>query len=362
MGQLKYELVMNYIKNEVVNGNLKKGDKIFSESQLMEMFYVSRHTVRQAMARLTEEGYITTQHGKGSFVQWEEKDAGASARTGKTIMVMVSYLNNHILPDIIQKIEAKCSQYGYDMILRCTHNKVMQERECLNKVLSEGVCGVIAEPCKTALPALNADLYGEIRQRGIPVVFIHGYFNKETDDYVVVDDVKAGYDACKKLIEAGHTRIGGVFKSDDIQGHKRYQGMMEALKEQGIRPEENNIIWLSTEDQLVILKDEHLQDGLFRRLQNVTASVCYNDDMAIALANSLFRAGVSIPEDHSIVSFDNTQYGSAYRVAISSMGHPCGEIGKLAFDGLEAKWANPQSSYRRVLQVEYHEKKSIKVI
>lgn len=360
MAELKYALIMNYIKNEIVNGNLKKGDKIYSESKLMEKFCVSRQTVRQAMGRLLEEGYIITLHGKGSFVQWEEEDTSSQPPTDHNIMVMVSYLNNHILPSIIQKIENRCSDRGFDMVLRCTHNRVMQERECLRKVLNEGFCGLIAEPAKSALPSPNADLYEAIRQKGIPIIFMHGFFDEKHDDYVVVDDARAGYEACEQLIAAGHTRIGGVFKSDDIQGLRRYQGMMQALCDHHLKVDERCILWLSTEDQLAIFKDEHLQDGYFKRLQQVTATVCYNDDMAIAVADSLFRSGISIPDHHSIVSFDNTQYGSAYRVPISSMGHPCGEIGNLAFDGLEAKWKDPSCVYQTVLDVEYHEKQSVK--
>lgn len=293
-------------------------------------------------------------------MQWEEEDTSSQPPTDHNIMVMVSYLNNHILPSIIQKIENRCSDRGFDMVLRCTHNRVMQERECLRKVLNDGFSGLIAEPAKSALPSPNADLYEAIRQKGIPIIFMHGFFDEKHDDYVVVDDTRAGYEACEHLIAAGHTRIGGVFKSDDIQGLRRYQGMMQALCDHHIKVDERCILWLSTEDQLAIFKDEHLQDGYFKRLQQVTATVCYNDDMAIAVADSLFRAGISIPDHHSIVSFDNTQYGSAYRVPISSMGHPCGEIGDLAFDGLEAKWSDPSSVYQTVLDVEYHEKQSVK--
>ena len=362
MAALKYELIMDYIKNEIVNGNLKKGDKIYSESKLMQKFNVSRQTVRQAMGHLLDEGYIITQHGRGSFVQWEEQTPVNVSGSDRNIIVMVSYLNNHILPEIIQQIETKCAQKDYNMILRCTHNKVMQEYECLCKVLKDGACGVIAEPAKTALPSPNLALYQAIRKKGVPVIFIHSYFDALKDDYVIVDDMESGYHACEKLIAAGHTQIGGVFKSDDIQGHKRYQGMLQALCDHHIKVDEKYILWLSTEDQLVVFKDKNLQDAYFERLKNVTATVCYNDDTAIAVADSLFRMGISVPDAHSIVSFDNTQYGDAYRVPISSMGHPCGKIGKLAFEGLEVKWNNPEYQYQKVLQVDYHEKQSIKPI
>lgn len=362
MAERKYELIMNYIKNEIYNGTFSAGQKIYSESKLMNKFNVSRHTVREALSKLAQEGVINTVHGKGSFVLWEEPQVALTNQMNNTIMVMVSYLNNHTIPDIIQKIEKKCSENGYNMILKCTHNKIYVEKECLKSALEEKVCGIIAEPAKTALPSPNKTMYNLLRERGVPIVFIHGCFDTEKDDYVIVNDVRAGYDACMKLIEAGHKHISAVFKSDDIQGHMRYLGMMKALYENQINIDEDDILWLSTSDEKVILNHNKFKEKFFERLLNTSATVCYNDDMAIAVADTLFGLKVAIPEEHSIVSFDDTQYGSAYRVPISSMGHPYGKIGELAFEGLLKKIQQPESEFREMLNVEFVPKNSIKKI
>ena len=161
------------------------------------------------------------------------------------------------------------------------------------------------------------------------------------------------------LIENGHTKIAGVFKLDDIQGHKRYEGMIKALCEMNLEIDERNILWLSTEDQKVILKDPTLRKLYFKRLASCTASICYNDDMAIAVADDLFEMGIQIPSQHSIVSFDNTPYGDAYRVPITSIEHPYGKIGELAFTSLLEKIKDNTKVQQHRIEVSLVKKQSV---
>ncbi|MEG1967025.1 MAG: GntR family transcriptional regulator [Clostridia bacterium] len=357
--QLKYELVMNYIKNEIYNGTLKEGDKLYSEYQLIEKFSVSRHTVREALLRLAQEGFITTAQGKGSFVAPPQQETHRFPPSSKMIAVIAAYMNNHTFPPIMDQIQQSARKNGYTVTISCTHNKVMQERECLKLLMESDVAGVIVEPSKSALPCLNDDLYGRLRARGIPVVFFHGFYHADTDDYVVVDDILAGYTATKHLLNRGHRNIGGVFKSDDIQGVYRYFGMMRALAEQDMFIEERNILWMSTQDEKIMMHDHHIKQVLLERLKQCSATICYNDDMAIQLADQLLQDGIRIPKQHSIISFDNTKYGSAYRVPITSMNHPYGELGSVLMEAFWQKLKNPNDKIQIRLTVELVEKATV---
>ncbi len=353
---------MNYIKNEISIGTLRLGDMIYSESQLMKKFNVSRHTVRAALNKLTAENIIYTEHGKGSFVKWEESFSGVEIKTSKTIYVIVSYLNNHLKPQIVDAIENLASRSGYNIILKCTHNRVFKERQCLIDITNTDIAGVIIEPSKSALPSINLDLYEQLNKRRIPIVFIHGCISGFSDNYVVANDEKAGYDAAMHLINNGHKMISGVFKSDDIQGLLRYKGMMRAIVHSGLEPDENEIFWLSTQDEKEIIQNKVLHNEYFKRLEKTTATICYNDDIALIIADILFEQGLSVPENHSLVSFDNTPFGDAYRVSITSMDHPKAEIGRYAFEGLMELMQNPNENYRRMIDVDIVVKNSVKKI
>lgn len=362
MREHKYSLIMDYIKNEILNGTLKAGDKVDSESQLMKKFNVSRHTAREALTRLGQEGYIQTEHGKGSFVRNIGENRKEKNSISDTIIMIVSYLNNQTVPDIIQKIEKKVSEKGYNILLYCTYNKIFKEKEILQRIAKENIVGVIAEPSKSALPFINKPFYENMKEKGIPVLFFHGYHDETEDDYVVVDDVDAGYKATKYLIQAGHREIAGIFKSDDIQEQKRYQGMMKAFYEYDLEMNEEQIIWMSTEDEKIILKDHTLKNRYLKRILESTAAVCYNDFIALNIADFLEESGKSIPEDYSVISFDNTLFGDAYRVPITSLDHPKGALGEVVAEKFFEKLEHPEQKIQVKMKVDVIEKQSVKQI
>lgn len=359
MKEHKYSLIMDYIKNEILNGSLKTGDKVDSESRLMKRFDVSRATVREALMRLAQEGYIQTEHGKGSFVRDFKPDTKEQKSGQETIVVIVSYLNNQTKPSIIQKIEQKASEKGYNLLLYCTYNKVFKEKEILQRVMKEDVAGIIVEPSKSALPFINQPLYEQIRQQGIPVLFFHGCHDEKTEEYVIVDDLDAGYKAAQYLIDAGHTNIAGIFKSDDIQEQKRYEGMMKALYENDLEIDENQILWMSTEDEKIILRNASLLSGYLSRILNSTAVICYNDFLAFRVADFLEENGKQIPEDYSIIGFDNTLFGDSYRVPITSLDHPKGKLGEMIADKFFEKLQHPEIKVQVKMKVDIVEKKSV---
>jgi len=360
--KLKYQLVIDYIQNEIWNGTYKHGDKLQSEKQLMDMFSISRQTVREAMMRLSQEGLIQTLHGKGSFYISSEQKPLVQPVNRASIAVVAAYINNHTMPPIIDKIQQTARANGYSVSISCTHNTVIQERQCLLEALAGYASGVILEPSKSALPSLNDDLYQKFRERKIPLIFIHGCHHIDTDDYVMVDDEQAGYAVGMHLIKMGHSKVGGIFKSDDMQGPLRYHGVLRALIEQGVNIDERKIIWLATQDEKTLMHDHATQRIILARLKECTAVVCYNDDSAIQLADFMIGEGISVPQNLSIISFDNTRYGSAYRVPITSIDHPYGLIGKIAIESLLAKIQSYNDLQQHMLKTILIEKASVSLL
>ena len=75
--------------------------------------------------------------------------------------------------------------------------------------------GIIAEPTKSGLPNPNLDLYRQIMEQGIPVIFINSYYPELKAPHVSLDDKMAGKMATKYLIQCGHREIAAIFKADD---------------------------------------------------------------------------------------------------------------------------------------------------
>src|SRR5699024_7521004 len=126
---------------------------------------------------------------------------------------------------------------------------VEKERMILKEFIrTQSVDGVIAETVKSGLPSPNMELYMELQKMGIPVLFVNSFYKELDIPHISMDDQRAGYLAARHLIECGHTKIGGIFKADDGQGHLRYAGYTEALMEKDIKVRGEKVIWIDSEE------------------------------------------------------------------------------------------------------------------
>ena len=227
--QKKYERIVSWVQEEIANGSLHRGDKLPSENDLMERFGVSRQTVRRAMEELASSGVAEGRRGSGTYVTVNTRRyAGKEIR----IAVMLTYVDTYIFPSIIKGIESVFSREGCTLQIAMTDNAVEKERMLLKEFIhTQSVDGIIAETVKSALPNPNMELYREVESLGIPVLFVNSYYKELAIPHISMDDRRAGYLAAKHLAECGHTRIGGIFKADDGQGHLRYAGYTDALME-----------------------------------------------------------------------------------------------------------------------------------
>lgn len=331
INQPKYKLLMEYIIQYIKNGDLKHNDKIFSENELMDRFSISRHTVRTAIGKLVNDGWLYKQQGKGTFVS----DPSAHLKSnGKLIGVVTTYLKDYIFPDIISGIEKILSENNYSIILGNTNNKIEKERMVLTNLLNNHLDGLIIEPTKSVFSNPNQDIYQQFINRGIPIVYIHGHYNNIPGSYIEEDDILAGYIATKHLVQQGHTNIGGIFKSDDIQGHGRYEGFVNCLREFDLPISEKGIMWFSTEDIDTLYHDEAYSKMMIERLSNCTAIVCYNDQVALRMLEIFKQEGLKVPNNYSMVSFDNSNIAQTSEVKLTTVAHPKSILGSKAASSL----------------------------
>lgn len=321
----KHELLSKWIEDNIADNSFSKGTKIPSENELATKFAISRQTVRQAIGNLVAKGILIREQGSGTYVN----RSIVSPITEKTnrIGVITTYLDDYIFPTIIHGIEEVLTSNGYTLSLGITHNKTSDEENCLLKMIQSGVDGLIIEGTKTALPNTNAFLYNKLAEKKIPMVFINGYYNDYNGSYVIMDDVKAGETLTNILIERGHKRIAGIFKSDDMQGAKRYEGMQTSLKKHNIFRDDSSILWYTTED-FKYLFDGCMDKMILERFKDITAIVCYNDLVAAEMIQLLKRNNLYVPFDISLVSFDNSFLAKQIVYNLTSAVYPFKKLGK----------------------------------
>jgi GntR family transcriptional regulator of arabinose operon len=335
----KHELLSKWIEENIANNTFSPGTKIPSENELATRFAISRQTVRQSLGNLVSKGILIREQGSGTYVN--NKIVPTIRQETKRIGVITTYLDDYIFPTIIHGIEEVLTSNGYTLSLGITHNKTSDEENCLIKMMESGIDGLIIEGTKTALPNTNVSLYNKLIESRIPMVFINGYYNDYKGSYVVMDDVKAGETLTNILIEKGHRRIGGIFKSDDIQGSKRYEGMQKSKRNHNVSRDDSLILWYTTEDFKYFF-DGSMDKMILERFKDITAIVCYNDLVAAEVIQLLKRNNISVPNDISLVSFDNSFLAKQIVYNLTSAVYPFKKIGKKSAQLLLQSIQNPQ--------------------
>ena len=221
------------------------------------------------------------------------------------------------------------TEQGYTLSLGITYNNSLNEEQSLLQMIQSGIDGLIIEGTKSALPNINEDLFEYIKKQRIPLVFINGFCSGPNNSYVVMDDVQAGEMVTEILIKNGHKEIGGIFKSDDIQGIRRFKGMIRMAKKHNIPINDRSILWFTTED-LEFLNNGSMDQVIFDRFKSCTGVVCYNDETASWFIEILKKEKVKVAEDISLVSFDNSFLAKEIFCNLTSVDYPSKTIGKLA--------------------------------
>ena len=174
-------------------------------------------------------------------------------------------------------------------------------------------------------PSLGRELLETLRAVGVPVLFFHGtYMNLEGYPYAIDDNEGGGRLLADYLISKGHRNIGGIFKSDDMQGPLRYSGVVAALAERNMAFSDTSFCWYETEIRKDLLESENtsfIERCIRDWLRDCSAIVCYNDEIAYTLIRNLISKGIDVPSEIAVVSFDNSLYSRIEPVPITSLGH-----------------------------------------
>ena len=336
MDEFKYLNIVEWAKEYIKTNHLHEGAKFYSEKELCDIHGVSRQTVRQALMTLENENIIVRRRGSGTFIKSAAK---TTVPSNITVGVISTYFSDYIFPSIVTGIEKVLKENDVVMQLSITHNQVADETRALKTMLSQDVNGLIIEPSKSALPNPNMALYEKIKQMNIPVVFFNAKYPWADSPCVAMDDVAAGRIVTEHLWEIGHRRISGIFALDDIQGHKRYSGYMETLLKHNSPAAEQNVLWYSTNERKSFFSVS--EDRILNLLNNSSAVVCYNDNIAVSLLSFCKKHGIRVPDDISIVGIDNAKLSRICEVPLTTATHPHQLLGETAAQKLMEAISDP---------------------
>ncbi|MRH41678.1 substrate-binding domain-containing protein [Aquibacillus halophilus] len=329
--QTKYNIVKQAIMSKILDGTYQPHQKINSESEMMKQFGVSRHTVRLAIGDLVNQGWLYREQGAGTFCADRSKDENtATGVNQKNIALITTYISDYIFPSIIRGAESYLSQHGYNVTLFSTNNDHEKERRFLETILTQHFDGVIVEPTKSALSNPNINYYLNFERQNIPYIMINAYYDELEPLSISLDDEKGGFIQTEHLIELGHTNIVGLFKNDDLQGKNRLKGYLKAHRTHGIVINPNSIVTYNTEEKFDKPVEALRQILSVSKSESPTAIVCYNDELALKLLDVIRERNLQVPDDISIVGFDDSFVASVSEVKLTTIKHPQSDMGEMA--------------------------------
>ena len=325
----KYQTIADTLRAHIQAGKYANADTLPSEFAIAQEYQVSRQTVRHALNILAQDGLIATRQGSGSHII----RAAPVTSSRHSVAVIVTYISDYVFPGILREIEDVLSQQECTFIIYATRNQVANERKILSRLLDQPVDGIIVEATKSALPNPNLDLYQKIMAGNTPLVFIHGYYPDLPEPHFVLDaNYDGGLALARYLADRGRARIGGIFKSDDIQGHRRYAGYAAGLRERGLELRDQDVFWFSTGAKETFLSgdDTPIRAFLDTALGTVDSFICYNDEIAYFFEQQLQKRGFRIPADVALVSFDDSNLCQLSPIPITSLSHGGENAGRTA--------------------------------
>lgn len=246
-----------------------------------------------------------------------------------TIGVIVPDFTNYFCSTILSSIEESASEYGYNLIVCNIAENLDKELKYLQAVQEMRVDGIIIMHQKT-----DERILSFIESASMPILFSCVRSPLPDRFSVLINDYQAAWDATEYLIGLGHRRIAflGGDLEDVTSGQSRYQGYLDALSKAGIplNPDFVKFGNYKQESGRIRMK-EILEQGAGERPTVVFAA---SDDMAVGAMNCILDYGLRIPEDISIMGFDDSLIAKAVRPMLTSMHQPARELGRTSLEYL----------------------------
>ncbi|AKI97043.1 LacI family DNA-binding transcriptional regulator [Kosmotoga pacifica] len=246
----------------------------------------------------------------------------------KTIGLIISDIRNPFFLDVMHGVESVLFPRGYKFIVCSINENLEREAVYLNWLMEHGVEGILASPLTTVSGKHNGRLYKKIARLGIPVVFYDRLIQSvENFDSVVLDNETAIADGAFYLTRKGHKKIGICLARRGLYTiEERYKGFKKAVE----------LLRIETKPEWII-EGKHPLDNSFEKLRKLfnseerpTAIISTNHPMTRTILKAARACGLKIPEDISVLGFDDLIENELMSPPITTIRQPVMEIGRIA--------------------------------
>ena len=290
---------------------------------------VSPSTRSRVRAAIDELGYVRSESAR-------QLRAGSS----NLVALLVLDISNPFFVDVARGVEDAVREQGLGVMLCNSDQDAEAESLYLSLFAEQRVRGALITPTDPA----NLDAF---RRHGIPHVLVDRVLDRAAGCSVSVDDVTGGELAVRHLLDSGHSRIAYVSGPAHLaQCRDRRLGAQQALAAAGLDAEALTVIEVPALDAAA---GRDAGARLLGRRQRPTAVFCANDLLALGVLQSVFGAGVRVPEDLALVGYDDIEFAAAAAVPLTSVRQPAFRIGRSAARLLLEETSGEQHEHERVV-------------
>ncbi len=257
----------------------------------------------------------------------------------KLMGLLISEITNPFFPELIQNFEDIAVRNGYDVLISSTSNDPVRMEVCIRRLLERKVEGVAVMTF-----GIEAPLLDRLADRAIPLVFVDMTLNSPLSSTLVVDYQTGIGEGVEHLRAQGHTEIG--FVSGPLRQRSaalRKEAFHHALAAAKLVEESS---WL--------VEGDHTLEGGMAAMEKLlhlkprpTAVMCSNDMTAIGALRTLAKHGVRVPEDISIIGFDNIHLAEFVYPALTTIQMSRRDLAHGAFGALESAVASTSEETRQ---------------
>lgn len=235
-----------------------------------------------------------------------------------TVGLFLSSIQGDFYQKLVQAIHLQCKIAGYMLNIYVSNENTGEE--IYGMILSSGVEGAIIMN-----ESLTDDYIERIARTRMPMVFIDREQCGEYISSVTVDNYSGAGLGMEYLIKQGHRRIGYIHGIENGDDANRFQAYLDTLEKYNL-PVEEEIILDGRFEEIIAFNE--ICQMVLRGVELPDAFFCANDEMAWGCIKALSTVGISVPEQVSVLGFDNTTLAAYYQPALTTVGNPVVELGE----------------------------------
>jgi LacI family transcriptional regulator len=237
--------------------------------------------------------------------------------TSRTLGLVVPDVSNPFFTEVARGVEDAASKRDYAVFLCNSDESTVKEDRYINVLIEQQVRGVLITPADN-----KADRLDVMRERGISVTLLDREIQGQMQCSVSVDDINGGQIAIEYLASLGHKNIAWVCGPESIpQVSDRGAGVVKAAKIANVKIETVRVALMNT------IQGEEAARKIIALDKKPTAIFCANDLLALGVIRILSANKVKVPDQMSVLGYDNIQFAASAGIPLSSIAQPAYQMG-----------------------------------